>query len=93
MDGIEVETGKKRINKYERLRAFAIMLVTDDEDLFCRCYSFITNKNIDVGHYVWKRTQDYYLNEINKRNLFYKKRKKARQEALNKGSNQTELGL
>lgn len=53
----------KPVDRYNKLRAFAIILVTDDKNLFCRCYR-IASGHIKpcekIGNHTWHLIQDRY---------------------------------
>ena len=54
MEGISCNTLRKAHDHYGKLRAFAIMLVTDDEQMFCECYKIATGKSKrEAGHQTW----------------------------------------
>lgn len=73
-------TGLQAHDYYGRLRAFAIMLLTNDEQVFCDCYAYCTgyDKPIrTIGHYIWHRMQAEYLHD-----LYHKRYVREKQEKL-----------
>lgn len=56
MEGVGCNTLRKAHDYYGKLRAFAVMLVTDNEQVFCDCYKIASGfdkPKMEAGHQTW----------------------------------------
>ena len=77
---MEGGTGRISKDKYGKLRAFAIMLVTEDEQQFCDCYAYCTGYDKPVraiGHYIWHKMDSLYIRDLRRKNYEHRKQKYA----------------
>lgn len=78
MEGVGCNTLRKAHDYYGKLRAFAVMLVTDNEQVFCDCYAYCvgySKPKREVGHHIWN-----LMNHSAELQRQYYARRKARHE-------------